>query len=797
MRVSAHSRIEPGTYTALCTVLLVLLGLAPNLSLAAPDCNPQSIAGRAVGGQLLNEMLGGFNKIIGAAAGIENGLSPTPSSLMGDCIIPRLNPPIPDEPDSDPSPVRPPAGGWGDPHLITHDGLGFDFQGAGDYAYVESESLTVHARQIRLSNTASVSRLKAFAIRFDDTTVVIKDPIDPSQINSVPGLDDVITVNGEDMPIGLGGWIDLDAQGSYIMRLRSHTYLQIVGKVRMLVGHDGNTFKLLLDESLQGAVTGALGDFDGNPSNDLKTASGDSFSISDVDTLYGAFLDGWLRQGADSLFNSPFDPLTGGNIRPGEVRTLSDIALSAREAAAERCLAAGVSAGFPLHGCIYDMVFDEDIKWLADAAEITDGNFNVIPATSFGASNDTAIALESNASVFPGQPTNAAGALGVINEKDIYTITLPPGASRILNPVAPCTTAQPFSLLLLNQGNATTVEQPLVCGASIPLPPGQSTLTVFSHGGDTGDYRFNIIEPADTEIGVIALDTLIEGTLSAQERLNATLPSDAGSRVFIVSNQEQNCERVWEISDGSGVVVKRTSTCLDLGPVDIGNNTPYSLKIQPASSGTYRFTVLTVLGDTVIGPGDDRYFELNITSPAQQASAEFSLTEGDRIYVDREGGVVSGTLFVTGPESFEIVRSSPSQEDIQFEANISGIYTLTLIPEGAFTGMVPISLVSVADDINVSVSLGQTFSLALSTLGQRASASFELVEGQSLTVTATTTSTLSGIAMIPAVLRPDNVLPLAIFGSRTITAQVTGTYQVYILSTETNGFTGVVEFSLN
>jgi hypothetical protein len=97
----------------------------------------------------------------------------------------------------------------------------------------------------------------------------------------------------------------------------------------------------------------------------------------------------------------------------------------------------------------------------------------------------------------------------------------------------------------------------------------------------------------------------------------------------------------------------------------------------------------------------------------------------------------------------------------------------------------------------VSVSLGQTFSLALSTLGQRASASFELVEGQSLTVTATTTSTLSGIAMIPAVLRPDNVLPLAIFGSRTITAQVTGTYQVYILSTETNGFTGVVEFSLN
>lgn len=796
MIVVKHLRLKPSSYITLFTVLLVLLCTTPKNSFADPDCNPQSIAGRAAAGHLLNELLGGFNKIIGAAAGIENGLSPTPSSLMGDCIAPYLNPRPREEPNEDPSPVRPPAGGWGDPHLITHDGLGFDFQSAGDYAYVESDSLTVQARQFRLSSNASVSRLQAFAIRFDDTTVVINDPIDRSQINSLPDIDDVVTVNGVDMPISLGGWIDLDTQGSYIMRFRRHTYLQIESKLRMLISHDGNTFKLLLDDSLRGLVRGVLGNFDGDPSNDLQTSSGASFSIGDEATLYGAFLDGWLKQDTDSLFNTQFDPSVGGNIRPGEVQSLSDIAMSTRENAAERCIAAGVSAGFSLHGCIYDMIFDEDTKWLTDAAEITNGGFNIIPATALVVSSDTALALDINENVFPGQPSDAAGVLGVKNEKDVYTITIPPGVSRMLEPLEPCANAQPFSLLL-NQDNETAIEKSLVCGASITLPQGRSTLTVFSHGGDTGDYSFNIVESADTDIGVIALNAFIGGSMTAQERLNATLPSIEGDRVYIASNHDQNCQRSWNLIDASGSVIKSTSSCVDLGAIDIGINTPYSLQIQPHSADDYGFTVFSISDSPLTSSRVEQEFELNIATPGQQVSAEFTLDEGERIYVDREGGVNSGALSVTGPDSVEIISSNVNQEDIQFEASMSGVHRLTLIPQGSFTGVVPISLLEVADDTNVDVSSGQTFSLTLSTLGQRASASFEMLEGQSFTVTADTTNMVSGVAMIPAVIRPDNNSPVAIFGSRTITASVTGTYQISIVSTELNRFTGTVEFTLN
>jgi len=798
MKACERVKFDRSSYFKLSVLLLTLLGLSPTHSYAAPDCNPQSLAGRAVGGEIVNQLLGGFNRILGAAGGVNNGVSPTPSSAMSDCIIPRLNPPPPDDGPDDPSPVSRPAGGWGDPHLISHDGLGFDFQAAGDYAYVESDSIIVQARQYRLSDNAAVSRLQAFAVRFDDTTVVINDPIDPSLINSEPGLHDVITVNGEDMPISLGGWIDLDTQGSFIMRLRSHTYLKVQGKLGMLISHDGNTFDLLLDPSLQETVTGVLGNFDGDPSNDLQTFTGASFASNDTNTLYGSFLDGWRRQGEESLFNSPFEPSLDGNYLPGEIFSLADIDLSVREAAAQRCLQAGVSPGFAYYGCLYDMVFDEDDEWLSDAAAVSENGFPIVPASALASAGTAVIALDINASVSPMQPADAAGVVSVAGEVDLYAITIPAGTNRIIQPVSPCSSAQPFSLLLDNN-DALPVEYALSCDESVPLPTGQMTLSVFSHSGDIGDYAFNILQPPALEIGVIALDELIQGTLDPQARLLATLPVTTGDRVFIASNQEENCGQNWELIDAAGTVIRNTSICLDLGLVVLEGEPPYSLQIQQRSASNFGFTVMSVDEDTVnaIGADDNRQFDLTITTPGQRASASFVLARGERIYVNREGGVLSGNLMVTDAASNEVVTSAPNEEDIQFEASNSGNYSLTLLPSDSFTGVVPITLESIADDINIDVSRGQTFTLTLSTLGQRAAASFNVSQGETFTVTATAVNTDSGSAIIPAVLQPGNAQFFAIFGSRTFTAEETGTYQVVIGSSDPSSFIGTVEFEID
>lgn len=784
---------------ALCVLPLGILVSA--FSHAAPDCRPWSIVGRAVGGAIGNAALGGFNPIAGAAAGIDNGVSPTPSGLMRDCILPAINPPPPDDPDDFgfpfvPSPDRSPAGGWGDPHLISHDGLGFDFQGAGDYAYVEGEGITLQARQFRLSANANVSRLKAFAVQSGDTKVVINDPIDTALLNSEAGLTDLVTVDGVDMPIGLGGWIDLDSQGSFIQRFQGHFFLRLVGKLHLLISDDGNTFKLALDEALKGSVSGMLGNFDGDPSNDLKTASGVSFSIEDTATLYGDYLDGWRREGEASLFNSEFNPAVDGGHGVTDAPLLSDTALTSREAAAQHCLDAGVAEGFYLNGCIYDMVFDENEQWLNDAADFSIHSGSLVPAAALSTPAATVIALGVNASVSPTQPGAGAGNIQVAHEVDRYSISLPSGTQRVLQTIAPCSIAQPFSVLLeLDDGPA--VEFALSCDASISLPAGQLALSVFSHSGDTGGYSFNIVEPAITDLGVITLDTLIEGDLAATERLSATLPSTAGDKVFIASNQDTSCEAEWQVLDATGIVLKRNSVCNDLGLVTLNQNRPYRIIVQQASASGYAFTVLSVGESSVIDPGDDRQFNLIIGTPGQQASASFPVVAGERIYVDRDGGVGSGTLTIADPQSNTVVVTALNTEDTQFEASVGGQYTLTLQPNDDFTGTVPVNLVSIADDTNTTVSRGQAFTLTLNTLGQRATASFDATVGDTFTVTESVVDAVSGLTITPHVQPPDGANPLAVFGSRTITATVSGTYQIVLDSSELDDFIGTVAFELN
>ena len=784
--------------------LTVPVFLIPTKAHAQPDCDPRSIVAHTVGGELLNQVIGGFNQIAGAAAGVENFIKPTPSSLMSNCILPEINPPTRDDPPFDASPIqsappRTPSLGWGDPHLVTHDGMGYDFQGAGDYVYVEGGGVTIQARQFRLSPEAIPSRIKAFAIRVDDTTVVINDPIDPSLLNTAAGVDDVITVNGVDLPIGLGGWIDLDSNGSFIQRLNRFTYLKFVGKLDLLVRHGGNTFKLALNESLRGNVSGLLGDFDGNPANDLRTAAGRIFTIDDTSTLYGEYLTDWLRQGEASMFNTEFEPSADGAFSVTEVPLVSSATLSSREALAQSCIEAGVRQEFLLHGCIYDLLFDGDDQLTEGLVELVGAPGDVIAATAFIPSTATTTALGINATVSPSQPSAEAGRISNINEIDHYTVDLPAGTQRVLQWIAPCSSAQPFSILL-ESDDGKVANFDVSCDAPISLPDGQSSLSIYSQGGDTGDYFFNLIEPASTDLGIIALNEPMLGTLTNTERLIATLPATTDNVIFIASNQTaasetSDCRREWRVLDAAGVVIKRNSVCNDLGLVTLGENTPFQIVVLQGSASAYNFTVFSSDDSSTVVPDTNREFELVIDTPGQSASVVFPVTEGQRIYVNREGGVASGRLTVTNPQSVEIGTTSAFTEDIQFEALNSGNYTLTLQSDG-FTGTVPIQLLLIADDTQININRGQTFTLTLTTLGQRASANFEALEGETFTVFVRGTNTVSGLISTPNIQPPGSDITLAIFDSRTFTAETSGTYQVVLYSSEIDNSIGSVDFEL-
>ena len=73
---------------------------------------------------------------------------------------------FPDKPDNQ-------ARSKGEPHLTTFDGVGYDFQGAGDFTLVESadDSLDVHVRYVQIDSNVTVA--SAVATSVDGINVVI------------------------------------------------------------------------------------------------------------------------------------------------------------------------------------------------------------------------------------------------------------------------------------------------------------------------------------------------------------------------------------------------------------------------------------------------------------------------------------------------------------------------------------------------------------------------------------------------------------------------------------------------
>jgi hypothetical protein len=114
------------------------------------------------------------------------------------------------------------------------------------------------------------------------------------------------------------------------------------------------------------------------------------------------------------------------------------------------------------------------------------------------------------------------------------------------------------------------VKYALSCNDSIPLLTGQLSMTVFSHSGETGNYSFDFLEPANTDIGVTALNILMEGTLAPRERLIATLPLTSSERIFITSNQEVSCSQRWNLIDAIGAyrIVLCAHSSIFLGSVE-------------------------------------------------------------------------------------------------------------------------------------------------------------------------------------------------------------------------------------
>ncbi|HSL56475.1 MAG TPA: VWD domain-containing protein [Acidimicrobiales bacterium] len=253
---------------------------------------------------------------------------------------------------------------WGDPHLVTYDGLAYDLQAVGEFVLTRAGELEVQVRYGPYRDSDRVSVTTAVGARIGGATLTVEHPGD-GRASAVVVLDGVVLDPGADVGLPDGG------------RVRR-------GEAEVLVvAGDGSTLGIDVRAAYLNvrvrpadglAPSGLLGDRDGDRTNDLATPDGplDTAAPSAAD-LYGRFADTWRVVDGASLL--PYDDgettatFTDRSFPAGPA-TLDDVSPARRSAARVLCRAAGVLAGDELGGCVLDVALTGDEDFARGAARL-------------------------------------------------------------------------------------------------------------------------------------------------------------------------------------------------------------------------------------------------------------------------------------------------------------------------------------------------------------------------------------------------------------------------------------------
>lgn len=244
---------------------------------------------------------------------------------------------------------------FGDPHLASLDGLSYDLQSVGEFHLAKAGDLDVQARFVPYSE---ISILDTVAVRTGNDTVQFRH-------------DGQVLINGRS---------DI-ATGDGVFYLPDGSTLLVSGGKRLLATQ--NPSALVLFEGRQVSVrvaagvhpVGLLGNNDGDPLNDLRTAGGTQLSapVSPA-TLYGQYAESWRVTDATSAFTygAGESTATFSAPRSPDIRTLSAFSADDIDAATEMCRARQVSEGPVMDDCVYDVLVTGDGRFIDAAAAVTD-----------------------------------------------------------------------------------------------------------------------------------------------------------------------------------------------------------------------------------------------------------------------------------------------------------------------------------------------------------------------------------------------------------------------------------------
>ncbi|MFG2913165.1 VWD domain-containing protein [Kitasatospora sp. NPDC048298] len=467
------------------------------------------------------------------------------------------------------------GGSNGDPHVTTFDGLRYDFQAAGEFTAVESTTgdLRIQVRQVPYPGSTLVSVNKAVAANAAGDRVGLY--LDES------GID--VRVNGTlrpvpegDTALPHGGTVtraSADGLESYRVTWPDGTFL-----TANVVGSWGLNVQVRLAPAHRAHVRGLLGDFNGDPDQDVRTREGETLPKDPpFDRLYHAFADSWRVNQADSLFDYASGESTGTfTLRDFPERPTTLGTVPNRSVATVLCQAAGVAAGPPLDECVMDAALTGQASFVLGAAAtpptgsapaiVHDGDLVTGNITERGQSARYQVALD-GATVFA-----VADWRGTSDGCDqTFTIDLVGGSGNNF----PCT-----------GGNVQF---------TVPDPAGSHEVQISSPTGGTGPYRFRLVTVKPRTLGATP-GQRVEGSLDVRGREDRYEFDAAGATTARLTDLPPGCgaDLVADLRDmTSGTPLSGNNALCGnpVGPVSLPDPTHrYAVVIRSRNLDTGRYT---------------------------------------------------------------------------------------------------------------------------------------------------------------------------------------------------------------
>ncbi len=273
---------------------------------------------------------------------------------------------------------------WGDPHLVTMDGLGYSFQGKGEFVLLNAPDAPVQVRFEAPNPVWGVTFPTRLASKVGGATV---------EIAPGPVLRGRFTlralVNGApiDEALATTGYVRLP-NGGLIARLEGVVNGALRAPMALVVtwpssDPQADTFAVVVrtqgspgiaslqispspTPAMRGQISGLLGNFDGQPENDLAKRDGTLLAAPlTTERLYGEYAKEWAVRADERLFTDaaqPHDPSF-----PGATVPLSD---EARARAMPVC--GSISDPFIRETCLTDVGLTGDVSLAATAQTVAD-----------------------------------------------------------------------------------------------------------------------------------------------------------------------------------------------------------------------------------------------------------------------------------------------------------------------------------------------------------------------------------------------------------------------------------------